>query len=86
MEEIIQKIMEVLGSVEAQVGFIAIAIELILRLTKSQKPLSLLYAVAAVVKGLGGALVKLGEILDKVLPQKLAEQPGAALAKAVEKK
>jgi hypothetical protein len=84
--EILHKIMEVLGTVEGQVGFIAVALELVLRLFKTQKPLSIAYGVAAFVRGLGLAMTKLAEILDKVLPQKVAKPASAELAKAVEQK
>lgn len=49
------------------------AVEFILRLFKSQKPLSILYVIAGGFKMVGNLLAKVGNFLDKVLPQKTKE-------------
>lgn len=71
--ELIDKIMALLSSVEASAAVIAVVVEFVLRLVKTEKPKSLLYAAAAIVRGLGVVLTKLAEVMDKILPQKLAE-------------
>ena len=84
--ELIQKILEALNSVEAQAAIIAIVLEFALRLFKSQKPLSILHAAAAILKSVGNVLSKAGEVLDKVLPQRVLPPASEQLAQAVEKK
>lgn len=50
----------------------AAVIEVVLRLWKSDKPLSILHVIGGGARKLGDLLVKLADILDKVLPQRLA--------------
>lgn len=45
-------------------------LELVLRFWKTKKPASILYLVANVLKGAGALLAKIGQVLDKILPQK----------------
>ncbi len=71
MEEFLAKIMEALSSVEGASVTIALVLEFVFRMIPSQKPLSIIYMVAAALKGVGEILVKAGHVLDKVLPQKL---------------
>jgi hypothetical protein len=70
--EILHKIMEALSSVEAQAGIIAVVVEFVLRMTKSEKPLGILHGIAAGLQLLGAVAAKAGSLLDKVLPQRLA--------------
>jgi hypothetical protein len=70
--ELLNKVLEALSSVEVQAGIIAVVVEFGLRLSKSQKPLSILHGVSAVLQLLGAVFAKAGGLLDKVLPQKLA--------------
>ena len=71
MEEIFNKAMEFLLSVEGASVTIAIILDFAFRLIPSDKPKSVIYLVAEVVKKSGEFLVKLGQILDKVLGQKI---------------
>ena len=71
MEEIFNKAMGFLLSVEGASVTIAIILDFAFRLIPSDKPKSVIYLVAEVVKKSGEFLVKLGQILDKVLGQKI---------------
>jgi hypothetical protein len=71
MEEIFNKAMDFLLSVEGASVTIAIILDFAFRLIPSDKPKSVIYLVAEVVKKSGKFLVKLGQILDKVLGQKI---------------
>jgi hypothetical protein len=71
MEELFAKVMEVLTSVEGASLTIAVVLEFIFRLVPSEKPKSIVYLVAEGAKKLGAILTKIGEVLDKVLPQKV---------------
>jgi len=69
--EFLDQILAFLGSAVGASASIAFVLEFVLRLIPSQKPLSILHLVGAGVKKVGAILIKLGELLDKVLPQKL---------------
>jgi hypothetical protein len=71
MEQIFNKAMEFLLSVEGASVTIAIILDFVFRLIPSDKPKSVIYLVAEVVNKSGEFLVKLGQILDKVLGQKI---------------
>ena len=45
--------------------------EYIFRKIKSKKPLSIFYAVSAILHSIGKISTKLGDLLDKIIPQKL---------------
>lgn len=51
----------------------AMVIEFGMRFIKTEKPKSIMYMVGDGVKALGKIFTKSGEILDKVLPQKVKE-------------
>lgn len=57
-----------LGAASAIVG---VAVEFALRLTKSEKPLSILHTISFVIKKSGEILSGVANFMDKVLPQKL---------------
>lgn len=71
MEEIFNKAMEFLLSVEGASVTIAVILDFAFRLIPSEKPKSVVYLIAEIVKKSGEFLVKLGQILDKVLGQKI---------------
>lgn len=71
MDALFEQVMKFLSSVEGASLTVAVVIEFVFRVVPSQKPLSILYVVASGAKKLGEALIKVGQILDKVLPQKL---------------
>lgn len=71
MEQFFEQVLKFLSSAEGASLTIAMVVEFVLRMVKSEKPLSVLYAVAFVVKKSGEVLTKVGNLLDKVLPQKL---------------
>lgn len=52
-------------------GMIAVALEFALRMTKSDKPLSIIYLVADSIKKIGTICTAIGALSDKVLPQRL---------------
>ena len=57
----------------ASTAFVSAAIEMGLRLTPSQKPLSIMYGVDAAFKTIGNIFSAAGAFLDKVLPQNLSK-------------
>ena len=69
--EIFDTILNFLTSGLGASATIAVILEFGLRLIKSKKPLSVLYGISVIVHKLGEILIKLGELLDKVLPQRL---------------
>lgn len=71
MEELIAKVLEVLGSVESQAAVVAIVLEFALRLIPSEKPRSILLVVAKGAELGSKVLAKVAEVLNKVVPQKL---------------
>lgn len=71
MEELFAKALEFLSSVEGSSLSIALVLEFAFRLIPSEKPKSILLVIAKGAEMLGKFLVKLSEILNKVIPQKL---------------
>lgn len=69
-QSIADKVIEFLSSGTGAIVVGAI-VEFALRFSKSAKPLSIMYLVAGMFKMVGSVFVKLGEFLDKVLPQRL---------------
>jgi DNA-binding HxlR family transcriptional regulator len=59
------------NSLSGQATIAAIVVEAILRLIKSEKPLSIAYVIADSLKKIGDIASKLGAFADKVLPQRL---------------
>ena len=53
------------------VAAIALALEMLFRLIKSKKPLSLMYGLSNIFAKIGSLLKSSGELLDKVLPQRV---------------
>lgn len=72
--ELLQKALEMVGGLEGMVAGLAIAVELVFRFIPTEKPKSFIYAAAAIVKGLGVLFTKVGELSDKILPQKVKSQ------------
>jgi hypothetical protein len=58
-------------SVSGQTTILAIVVETVLRLVKSDKPLSIAHAVAATISKIGDICSAVAALLDKVLPQNL---------------
>lgn len=78
MEEFILKIGEFLDLAETKAVFIAMALDFVLRMFKSKKPLSVLYLVSGFLSQaskylvlFAGLVEKSAKFLDKVLPQRL---------------
>jgi len=67
----LDKILSWIPSDLQTVGIVAAVMEFLMRMIPSQKPLSIMHVVAAVVKQLGAILNGVGALLDKVLPQKI---------------
>lgn len=70
-QNIFDAIEKFLASAGGQATVIAIVLEFVLRLSKSQKPLSIAYVISDVLKKSGEMLMSIGKLLDKVLPQRL---------------
>ncbi len=74
MLALINQVLEFLNSLSGPVlAGAAVALEFILRFIPSAKPLGIAQAIGGALKGLGVLFSKAGEILDKVLPQKIKE-------------
>lgn len=71
MEAIFEQIIKFISSAEGASLTIAMVLEFVFRMIPSQKPLSIIYGVAVVIKKSGEVLTKLGNLLDKILPQKI---------------
>lgn len=71
MESFFEKVLEFLASAQGASVTIAIILDFAFRLIPSEKPRSLIYMVAHYSKKLGDLLVKIGNFLDKILPQKI---------------
>lgn len=71
--ETLNKVVESLNHImNAQVLLsVAVGIEFALRMLKTEKPLSIAYLVADSFKKCGEILTKVGQLLDKVLPQRI---------------
>jgi hypothetical protein len=79
--EIIETVLKWLSTIEGSSATIIVALEFILRLLPTKKPLSVLYVVskvvhqgAALIDGVSMIVKKLAKILDKVLPQNSEEK------------
>jgi len=68
---LLDKLASHLDNAMAYTVALSMALELGLRLTKSTKPLSLLYGAAYVCHQLATLSGKLGTLLDRMLPQRL---------------
>lgn len=69
---VLDKLSGLLQPSAASISVLAVVIEAILRMIKSEKPLSLLHVAAMIAHKLGAVLVYFGDLLDKVLPQRLS--------------
>lgn len=71
--EYLNQALELLKSAEGASVAIALVLEFVLRLIKSEKPLGILRMIAAAGHLLAKVIEAAADLLDKVLPQKLAE-------------
>lgn len=71
MEELFEKALEFLSKMDSAAMTLAIVLEFVFRLVPSEKPKSILLYVAKGAEMSGKFLVKLAELLNKVIPQKL---------------
>jgi len=74
MEEFFAQVMKFLASVEGASLTVGLVLDFAFRMIPSKKPLSVLHLVAKGAGMVGKALVKLAEVADKVLPQKVKEE------------
>lgn len=72
--EILEQILKALAGAEAQAMIIAVVLEFIFRLIPTKKPLSIAHVIAKGAKVIGEVLVKIANLLDKVLPQAVKEE------------
>lgn len=68
---ILDKISNLIPEAGTAVLAVAAVVEFVLRIIKSKKPLSILYLVANICKQLGTLFSKLGDFLNKVIPQRV---------------
>jgi len=68
---IFDKISSILTSGLGASTTIAIVLEVVLRIFKTPKPLSLLYAVSFIVHKIAEISTKMADLLDKVVPQRI---------------
>lgn len=63
----------IMGFLSSPTGVIVggVVVEFALRFIKSEKPLGVIHAIGGMLKLFGNLALKIGEFLDKVLPQKL---------------
>lgn len=71
--EFFDKVLAALNTAMGASVTIALVLEFVFRMIKSPKPLGWLHFGAAVLKKSGEVLGKVAALLDKVLPQRLAE-------------
>jgi hypothetical protein len=69
--EFLDKVMAFLVSTEGSIATIAIIMEFGFRLIKTDKPRSILLLIASGAEKTGKALVKVAELLNKIIPQRL---------------
>lgn len=74
MEELFVKVMSLLSSAEGASMTIALVLDFAFRMIPSKKPLSVLHVAAKTAGMAGKALVKLAELADVILPQKIKEE------------
>jgi len=67
----LDQISSVIHSASGQAGIIAIVLDTLLRLIKSEKPLSIAHLIAGSLHKIADLCAGLANLLDKVLPQKL---------------
>jgi len=71
MEELFAKVMEYLSQADNAAVTIAVIMEVAFRLFPTEKPRSILLMIAKGAEYSGKALVKVSEVLNKIIPQKL---------------
>ncbi len=69
--EFFDKIYKFIYSAEGAAVTIAIVVDFAFRLIKTEKPKSVIYLVADIIKKSGDVLVRIGKFLDSILPQRL---------------
>lgn len=73
LQSIVDMVLSFVASVEGQVSIVAVVVEFVLRLFKSDKPRSLLLVLSSALKGIGAMFSALSSLLDKIIPQRLSE-------------
>lgn len=70
--DLLDKILLALGQVDgAMIMTISVILEVVLRLVKSEKPMSVLLMIAKALEVVGKIASKIAELLNKVIPQRL---------------
>ena len=70
--ELLDKILLALGQVDgAMIMTISVILEVVLRLVKSERPMSVLLMIAKALEIVGKITSKIAELLNKVIPQRL---------------
>jgi hypothetical protein len=71
MFEILEKITDFVTSFEGSILTISIIVEMAFRFFPSDKPLGILRMIASLMGKTGKLLIKISDLMDKVLPQKM---------------
>ena len=70
-----QSFVDKIPSPDGQLVLVGAAlVEMILRLVKTQKPVSILHAVSRTVRAVAEGLVKVCDLIDKILPERVEGQ------------
>lgn len=73
--EALNQILNHIPAVDAPIlSTIAVILEFAMRLIPSQKPLSIMHLIGRAVRLVGAICMKAADMMDKVLPQKLADK------------
>lgn len=70
--EMLNKAMEFMQKPEV-IAVLVFIVEMLMRMIKTQKPWSILHAVKRIMRAVSQALGVMADVLDKILPQKIAE-------------
>jgi hypothetical protein len=70
--EILSKALEMIQhNLMPAAGTMAVVLEMAMRIIPSEKPMSIMHVIADALKMIGKVCAAAGDLLDKVLPQKL---------------
>ena len=70
MDQFLSKIVEIISNPQI-ILFAGLAVEFVMRMVKTEKPMSIIRVIASVAKSIGSVLIAISDFVDKVAPQKL---------------
>ena len=71
MENILNQVINFLSNALGSSATIAVVLEFVFRMLPTEKPLSTLHVISKSIRLIADVLLKIAELSDKVLPQKL---------------